>query len=192
MSSPHSILSRALCFNIITAFRLENSSGKGFDLLWAGPKATNVPKEAIIVDSPSPDVVFSNPSMWESFNDTVLYYNGSLSFTNQLGASVSFSFDGVAIWYDFLSYTQNVQANLFLRYYGILGPNTGFCTVSIDGSEPERLSGKSDGGQLNQRMLWSKTNLTPSRHTFTLKQDGAGGTYTNLDFFRLVTSEVTE
>ena len=85
-----------------------------------------------------------------------------------------------------------MHANLFLRYYGDVNVDHGFYTVSIDGSEPERLDGKNDGGQLNQRMLWSKTNLTPGRHTFALKQDDLGGKYTGLDFFRSVTSEVTE
>ena len=85
-----------------------------------------------------------------------------------------------------------MQANLFLRYYGSADVDHGFYTVSIDGSEPERLNGKNDGGQLTQQMLWSKANLTAGRHTFTLKQDDLGGKYTSLDFFRSVISESME
>ena len=191
MSSPYSTLSQELCYNEISVFRIENSSGKGFDLLSAGPNAANVPKEAIIVDNSSPDIVFSNASQWSSSNG-VEYYRGSALTAIQAGASLSFSFDGIAIWYDCISYTQNVHANLFLRYYSDIDRYNGFYSVSIDGSEPERLNGKTDGGQLTQQMLWSKTGLTPGRHIFTLRQDDLTGPYTNLDFFRSVTGEVSE
>ena len=191
MSSPYSTLSQELCSNRISDFRLENSSGNGFDPLWAGPNATNVPKEAIIVDNSSPDIVFSTPSMWSSFDDAS-YYRRSLSSTTQAGASLSFSFDGVAIWYDCVPYTYNMHTNLFLRYYSDIDKPHGFYTVSIDDSEPEELTSRNDAGQLTQLMLWSNTNLTPGRHTFTLRQDDLGGTYMNLDFFRFVTSEATE
>ena len=85
-----------------------------------------------------------------------------------------------------------MHTNLLLRYYSDLDSPHGFYTVSLDDSEPERLDGRNYGGQLTQLMLWSKTNLTPGRHTFTLKQDDAGGTYTTLDFFRSVTIEATK
>ena len=82
--------------------------------------------------------------------------------------------------------------DLFFRYYSDVDRFYGFYTVSIDGSEPERLNGKNDGGQLTQQMLWSKANLTAERHTLTLKQDDFDGNYTGLDFFRSVTSEAME
>ena len=104
MSSPHSTLSHGLCSNRISAFRVETLSGNAFDLLWAGPNATNVPKEAVVVDNFSPDIVYSTPSMWYRVHD-VRYYRKSLSYTIQPGASLSFTFDGVAIWYDCVSYT---------------------------------------------------------------------------------------
>ena len=191
MSSPYSTLSQELCSDRPSAFSIENSSGNGFDLLWAGPNAANVPKEAIIVDNSNPDIILSNASQWSSSNG-VEYYRGSALTAIQAGASLSFSFDGVAIWYDCVSYTQNVHANLFFRYYGDVDRYNGFFSVSIDGSEPERLNGKIDGGQLTQQMLWSKTDLTPGRHIFTLRQDDITGPYTNLDFLRSVTIEVME
>ena len=83
-------------------------------------------------------------------------------------------------------------ANLFLRYYSDVDTSYGVYTISIDGSNPEQLTGRNNKGHLTQQMLWSKTDLTPGRHTFTLKQYDTGGTYTCLDFFRSVTSEVTE
>ena len=104
MSSPYSTLSQELCSNRISAFRLENSSGNGFDPLWAGPNATSVPKEAIIVDDSSRDVVFSSYPKWNRYTHP-LYYEGTFSYANDPGASLNFSFDGVAIWYDCVSYT---------------------------------------------------------------------------------------
>lgn len=105
------MMTQRLCPDNPVAFRVENLSGRGFDLLSAGPNAMNVPKEAIIVDNSSPDIIFSNPSLWGSANN-VQYYRRSLSYTTQAGASLNFSFDGVAIWYDFVSYTYNIHANV--------------------------------------------------------------------------------
>ena len=85
-----------------------------------------------------------------------------------------------------------MHANLFLRYYSDLQLFNGWYTVSIDGSQPELLNGENVGGQLSQQMLWSKANLTPGRHTVTLRHNDANGKSMNLDFFRSVTSEVME
>ena len=97
-------LSQELCLNRISTFRVENSSGNGFDPLWAGPNATNIPKEAIIVDNTSPDVVYSHAWAWMN-SDSARYYRSSLSYAMDVDGSLIFSFDGVAIWYDFVSYT---------------------------------------------------------------------------------------
>ena len=69
-----------------------------------GANATNVPKEAAIVDSSSPDIVLSNPSQWVS-NNILDRYRHSEWATSQPGASLNFSFIGVAIWYACVSYT---------------------------------------------------------------------------------------
>lgn len=92
-------MSQVSCSNNIASFRVENRSGQGFELQWAGPNATNVPKDAILVDNTSPDIVYSNPSQWGNV-DNVQFYRRSLSNTNTAGASLSYSFNGVAIWYD--------------------------------------------------------------------------------------------
>jgi hypothetical protein len=80
MSSHYFNLSHELYSHISTAFRVENSFGQGFNLLWDGPNATNVPIEAVIVDDSSPDIIFSNLSQWGSA-DNVQYYKQSLAFT---------------------------------------------------------------------------------------------------------------
>ena len=78
-----------------------------------------------------------------------------------------------------------MRANQFLRYYSDIDASHGLYTISIDGSSPEQLNGN-NRGPLTQQMLWSKTNLTPGRHTLTLRQYDLGGTYMTLDFFRSV------
>ena len=84
-----------------------------------------------------------------------------------------------------------MHANLFLRYYSYVARFNGFYTVSIDGSNPEQLNGNNKGHR-TQQMLWSKKDLTPGRHTLTLRQDDIGGRVTALDFFRSVISETAE
>ena len=99
MSSPYSTWSQEPCSNKISAFRLEDSSGNGFDPLWAGPNAMNVPKAAITIDDLNPDVVLFNSTTWSRSKYSV-NYGGTILWTTQPGASLNFSFDGVAIWYD--------------------------------------------------------------------------------------------
>ena len=98
MPSPYYNRSQGSSSDSLASSRVGNQFGQGFDLLRAGPNATNVPKEAIIVDNTSPDIVYSNPSQWGNA-DNVQYYRRSLSYTNTAGASLSYSFDGIAIWY---------------------------------------------------------------------------------------------
>jgi len=86
-----------------SASRIENLSGGGFSLLSAGRNATNVPKEAVIVDDTRPEIKFHNASQW--FHEQyVASYARTRSHSNTTGVSLSYSFDGVAIWYDRASY----------------------------------------------------------------------------------------
>ena len=146
--------------------RIENDNDKGFDLLWAGPNATNIPEEATLVESSNQDIQLTNPSEWKNTDDLRFYRRNTL-YTNSGGASLKYTFEGVAIW-----------------FYGSVDKPHGFYTVSLDGSKPERLSGTNPTGQLTQQMLWSKIGLTPGRHTFTLTQDDDNGKYVNLNYFR--------
>ena len=106
---PCSTPSQVQCANNLAASRIENSSGGGFDLLSAGPIAQDVPPQAIIVDDIDPTIKYHNESLWlhRSYAHSrgvgdygVSDYGGSMSETGTPGASLSFSFDGVAIWYD--------------------------------------------------------------------------------------------
>ena len=111
---PCSTPSQVKYANNFTASRIENSSGNGFDLLSAGPTAQDVPPQAITVDNIDPTIVYHNQSLWlhrsyarsRGVSDYGLSdYGGSVSYTNTLGASLSLSFDGVAIWYDCVPHT---------------------------------------------------------------------------------------
>ena len=91
--------------NNLAASRIDNTSGNGFDLLTSGPGAQNVPAQAVIVDNTDSAIIYHNQSQWLVTNGVgVGDYGGSASYTSTPGASLSFSFDGVAIWYDCVSY----------------------------------------------------------------------------------------
>ena len=96
---PCSTPSQVKCANNLAVSRIENASGDGFDLLSAGSTAQNVPAQAVIVDNIDPAILHHNESQWSKYSDGVLDYGRSVSFTSTPGASLSFSFDGVAIWY---------------------------------------------------------------------------------------------
>ena len=151
--------------------RITNDNNKGFDLLWAGPNATNIPKEAIIVESSNQDIQLSNPFQWTNTTDP-RFYRLHTWYTNSHGASLKYTFEGVAIW-----------------FYGAVDTSHGFYTISLDDSKPERLTSINPTGRLTQQMLWSKVGLTPGQHTFTLTQDDDDGKYVNVDFFRCVVSK---
>ena len=78
--------------------------GDPFDLLSAGPAAQNVPSQAVIVDNSSPEIIY-HTSSWGHSSNLEHYYNKTLSSVTIIGASLSYSFDGVAIWYDYRSHT---------------------------------------------------------------------------------------
>ena len=78
--------------------RLENRFGTGFDPIWTGTNVTNIPKEAIIVDSTDTNIRLSDTSQWGSTMSTTQFYAGSLLWTTKKGASLSYTFEGVAIW----------------------------------------------------------------------------------------------
>ena len=102
---PCSTPSQVYCANNISTSRIENSSGDGFDLLSAGPTAQSVPAQAVIVDNTDPSIIYHNKSQWRDYSDGIRDYRRSVSYTNINGASLSYTFDGEAIWYDCISHT---------------------------------------------------------------------------------------
>ena len=127
----------------LAASRIENSSGDDFDLLSTGPTAQNVPAQAVIVDNVDPAIIYHNETYWSNFSYGRYDYGGSVSSTSTLGASLSFSFDGVAIWYDCVSHIIHRPSltNPLHRYYGLVCAHCGSFKVSIDGLTPQRFNG---------------------------------------------------
>ena len=80
---------------LYTTPRLENTAGTGFDPMWAGTNATNVPKEAIIVNSADTNIHYNPP--WNA-SSTAKAYSPSERHTVQNGATLTYTFEGVAIW----------------------------------------------------------------------------------------------
>ena len=68
-----------------------------FDIQNIGPNATNVPVQAVIVEATSPDIIFHNVTQWEHVTNGGAFKQ-SLAVTTTYGASLSYSFNGVAIW----------------------------------------------------------------------------------------------
>jgi len=66
-------------------------------------RAQNVPAQAVIVDNSSPEITYHTSSWEHDFDRLDYYYNGML-FTGAAGSNLSYSFNGVAIWYDYLSH----------------------------------------------------------------------------------------
>jgi len=187
---PYSALFLHWCAEGLTAARIENSYGGGFDILSTGPTATDVPVQAVVVDDTSSDIVFQNYSRWFHRED-ITCSGRTVSFSKGGGTSLSYSFDGVAIWYDCdcVSYIIQYRPNLFSRYYGTRSSDTGFFAVSVDGSTPQRFNGSGYPARY-QQMLWSNTRLGPGRHTITLTLDDEDNKDLSLDFFRSVISEM--
>ena len=80
---------------VYTSSRLENAAGTGFDPIWAGTNATKVPKEAKIVDSADPKIQWSGN--WDA-SSNARFYSPSSRHTRQNGASMTYTFEGVAVW----------------------------------------------------------------------------------------------
>ena len=140
------------------------------------------------MDNFSPEITYNNVSSWTHESNDVFSYLKSYSFTQTIGSSLSYSFNGVAIWYDYPSY--HTMANLFRRYYGESGPTHGFFNVSIDGSTPQRLNPASNW-DLSQRLLWSNVSLGPGRHNLTITHDDSRSRrHVTLDFFRSAINNV--
>jgi len=142
-----------------------------------------------VVDDATSNITTNQGSLWIHSHPEVLCYEQTISYTNTFGASLNYTFNGVAIWYDCVPPARS-RPTISCRYYGGVDPASASFTVSIDGSTPQRVEGKRTSGIADQQMLWSNTSLDPGQHTFTLTHNDVEGTLLSLDFFRSVNSEV--
>jgi len=77
--------------------RLENAAGTGFDPRNTGANATSIPPEAVVVEDTDSLIQYSPWYQWYMIRD-VQYHGPNLTGTNQNGTSVTFTFEGVAVW----------------------------------------------------------------------------------------------
>jgi len=77
--------------------RLENTAGTGFNPRNSGTNATNVPQEAVIVEDTDSSIQYLPQYQW-SVNHNIQYHGPNLSGTKQNGTSLTFTFEGVAVW----------------------------------------------------------------------------------------------
>ena len=141
------------------------------------------------MDDDPAHIITNQGSLWNYSYPEVLCYGQTISYASTFGASINYTFNGVAIWYD--SVPQAIsRPTISCRYYGGADPLSAAFTVSIDGSTPQRVEGKRTIGIADQQMLWSNMSLDPGQHTFTLTHNDIEGSLLSLDFFRSVNSEV--
>jgi len=74
----------------------------------------------------------------------------------------------------------------FHRYYADLDKAHGYYTVTLDDDPPVRLNGLNAVGQITRQMKWSKRDLFPGQHTFTLTHNDTNGRYATFDYLRYV------
>ena len=77
--------------------RLENAAGAGFDPRNTGANATSIPQEAVVVEDTDSSIQYSPSFQWDMIRD-VQYHGPTLMRTNQNGTSVTFTFEGIAVW----------------------------------------------------------------------------------------------
>ncbi|KAG9096549.1 hypothetical protein FRC06_008552 [Ceratobasidium sp. 370] len=78
---------------------LRIESDHGFTPNMTGPAAASVPTQALIVDSTSPDLVYSGNWTTVSSDTLWTYYGGSIAMSRHPGSTVIFKFNGTAVWY---------------------------------------------------------------------------------------------
>ncbi|QRW01215.1 hypothetical protein RhiLY_00212 [Ceratobasidium sp. AG-Ba] len=137
----------------------------------SGTGASIVPGEALIVDDGGRNVTYS--AEWErivgSSRNTAFYQN-TVHRTTSPGATVTFDFNGTAVWY---------FSDIYVTH--------GSISISVDGGPSESVTGYYDH-QLSQRYLWSKSGLSEGPHQVTITHTGKTGEYATVDFFRYLPS----
>ncbi|CAE6416089.1 unnamed protein product [Rhizoctonia solani] len=149
-------------------------SDHGFTSAGAGPAASSIPSEAIIVDDNDPNVItyigwdkIVYPSRGRFF-----YYKNTMHRTNQPGSFLTFKFNGTAVWY---------IAGLF--------PDNGMMNITLDNESAVMINGSSgSNASLTQRIIWNATELPNREHTVVIKHQDIAGLHVTLDYFRYMSS----
>ncbi|QRW11093.1 transmembrane protein [Ceratobasidium sp. AG-Ba] len=149
-------------------------SDHGFTPQLAGPAASIVPTEAIIVDDNDPRLEYSagwDPVLASIPSQTlVTYFNNTMHRTNTPGASVTLRLNGTAVW-----------------YFTDLQPEHGKFNITVDDKWSFVLYGNT-GQQMQQRMIWNVTDLPYGENKVVLTHYDEAGTWTTLDPFKYLPS----
>ena len=90
------------------------------------------------------------------------YYRGTWAKNNVTNGSVTFNFNGTAVW-----------------IYGAKRPNHGIYTVQVDSAIYSNLN--SSGNYLFQQVLFNTSTLSQGMHSLKLTNTGTGGVYAVVD-----------
>ncbi|CAE6477596.1 hypothetical protein ACGC1H_002378 [Rhizoctonia solani] len=151
-------------------------SDHGFTPSQAGPAASSIPSEAVTIDDNDLTYV-SYSAGWDPAVQTSQYhafhFKNTMHRTSQPGASVSFKFNGTAVW-----------------YYTDLSPGHARVNVTLDGKQSWVVTG--DATFISaQRILWNVTDLPYGEHTVVITHQDTTGLWATLDFFRYLPTEPT-
>ncbi|KAG9100683.1 hypothetical protein FS749_013554, partial [Ceratobasidium sp. UAMH 11750] len=143
--------------------------------LVSGPAASIVPPNALIVDDTRLDLIeYSPTSTWNDMARSGMPYNNSLHATTQTGAAITFKFNGTAVW-----------------YFADTDVNHGKMHITLDGKLGTTIVGFSSY-HLNQRLLWSATDLVDEEHTVVITHADTDGKFMTVDFLRYLPSATLE
>ncbi|QRV87108.1 hypothetical protein RhiJN_15126 [Ceratobasidium sp. AG-Ba] len=154
----------------IDYFRIVRSDGTATPTL-SGTGASIVPGEALIVDDGGRNLTYS--AEWErivELSRNTAFYQNTVHRTTSPGATVTFDFNGTAVWY---------FSDVYVTH--------GSISISVDGGPSESVTGYYEH-QLSQRYLWSKSGLSEGPHQVTITHTGKTGEYATVDFFRYLPS----
>ncbi|KAF8596915.1 hypothetical protein BDV93DRAFT_527780 [Ceratobasidium sp. AG-I] len=141
-------------------------SDHGFTPNITGPTASVVPKEAVIVDDADPSLIWSEG--WDPVlpsQQWATYFGDSMHRTQTPGSSVTLKFNGTAAW-----------------YFSDMNPSHGRVNITIDGVYSYIVDGYASP-PVQQRLIWSKTDLADKEHTLILTYQDPPGSWGTLDFF---------
>ncbi|KAH7320483.1 hypothetical protein B0J17DRAFT_633724 [Rhizoctonia solani] len=152
-------------------------SDHGFTPSHAGPAASSIPPEAVTVDDNDLTRVSYSAGWDPNIQDLKLptkrsqyysfHYSNTMHRTDKPGESVSFKFNGTAVW-----------------YYTDLNHGHGKVNITLDGRQSWVVNGDSTFTltiKLEQQMLWNTTDLPYDRE----------GLWATLDFFRYLPTQLS-
>ncbi|KAF8602908.1 hypothetical protein BDV93DRAFT_545056, partial [Ceratobasidium sp. AG-I] len=136
-----------------------------------GPGATSVPEGALLVDDGHSHVNYLGTWGTIDSNDRSFFFGGHEHTTSTPGASLTFSFNGTAVWYFSDKRAQN-----------------GWVLISVDGSKGELVSTFLPDSDSRWVLCWEKTGLSDGEHNVTITHADVLGLYVSLDFFKYMPS----